>query len=69
MTVLEQGFIRLEDLPLERCIEIYKAAEAADKHMKTLNDQPSISEDIDAASRSGKPPRRETHTGFVSCSY
>ena len=47
---------RQEDLSLERCIEIYKAAEAADKHMKTLTDQTSMSEDIDAVSRSGTPP-------------
>ena len=30
-----------EDLSLEKCIEIFKAAEIADKHMKTLTEQPS----------------------------
>ena len=30
-----------DDLSLERCIEIFKAEEVADKHMKTLTEQPS----------------------------
>ena len=40
--------LREKDLSLERCIEICKAAEVADKHMKVLTDQSSEPRDIDA---------------------
>ena len=38
--------LREKDLSLERCVEICKAAEVADKHMKTLTEQPRKTEDI-----------------------
>ena len=57
--------LREKDLSLERCVEIRKAAEVADKHMKTLTEQPRKTEDIDAVSRSGKKHRRETRSGLA----
>ena len=56
--------LREKDLSLERCIEVCKAAEVADKHMKTLTDKSRKSDEIDAISR-GKNYRRETHSGLT----
>ena len=43
--------LREKDLSLERCIEICKAAEVADKHMEVLTDPSREPRDINAVSR------------------
>ena len=40
--------LREKNLSLERCIEVCKAAEVADEHMKTLTDQSGKDKEIDA---------------------
>ena len=54
---------REKDLSLERYIDICKAAEVANKHMKTLTDQSSKSESVNAVSE-GRNYRSETHSGL-----
>jgi hypothetical protein len=57
--------LREKDLSLERCTEVCKAAEIADKHMKTLTDTSRKSEEIDAVYSRGRNYRRETHSGLT----
>ena len=57
--------LREKDLSLERCMEVCKAAEIADKHMKTLTDKSRKSEEIDAVYSRGRNYRRETHSGLT----
>ena len=57
------GLLREKDLSLERCVEICKAAEVADKHMEVLTDQSREPRDINALSR-GKNYKEQRAQGL-----